>query len=307
MDGDAARALARRLVVDLKKAAFAPISGYNVCCAVRGSSGTVYVGNNLEFGTMGDAVHAEQAAVSLAMAHQEQAIEFLVVGSGRPCGHCLQFLHELKDVDSVVFLAASDDTYERRIKDLLPFGMRPAALACIAAPDDRAADVDARSTTMFSRAPIRPARLSDDEAAALSACLPLEASRSALRAAFERSHSPYTGMRAAVALVCGGEGGRERTFVGGRIESVAFNPSLPPLQAALVSLSAARGDPGGDAGGMAGALAAIERVVLHEDDALGGFSWQPRIEVMLSDILGPGKRVHVRRVGVAAGGARRKE
>ena len=58
---------------------------------------------------------------------------------------------------------------------------------------------------------------------------------------------------------------------------------------------------------MAGALAAIERVVLLEDDALGGFSWQPRIEVMLSDILGPGKRVHVRRVGVAAGGARRKE
>ena len=48
-------------------------------------------------------------------------------------------------------------------------------------------------------------------------------------------------------------------------------------------------------------------IKLLEDDALGGFSWQPRIEVMLSDILGTGKRVHVRRVGVAAGGARRKE
>ena len=83
MDEAAARTYARSLVRDLKTFAHAPISGYAVCCVVRGASGVLYVGCNIEIGKMNDAVHAEQAAIALAFTHEETAIRFLMIGSGR--------------------------------------------------------------------------------------------------------------------------------------------------------------------------------------------------------------------------------
>jgi hypothetical protein len=53
----------------------------------------------------------------------------MVTAAGFPCGHCRQFLSELVGVDGMSFLAAHDETRCHTMQQLLPGGMRPAALA----------------------------------------------------------------------------------------------------------------------------------------------------------------------------------
>jgi cytidine deaminase len=62
-----------------------------------------------------------------------------------------------------------------------------------------------------------------------------EAALAALAAA-NGAHAPYSRSPAGVALVTAtGDGLRPRVHAGGTAESAAFNPSISPLQAALVS------------------------------------------------------------------------
>ena len=59
--GDA-RELARQLVREVCKLAHAPVSHYHVGAALLGGSGAMYLGVNVELGSMNDTIHAEQFA-----------------------------------------------------------------------------------------------------------------------------------------------------------------------------------------------------------------------------------------------------
>src|SRR5690349_769124 len=71
------------------------LTTYRVGAVVRGTSGELYLGGNIEFpgASLGQTVHAEQAALANAFMHDEPGIEAIAV-SAPPCGHCRQFLYE---------------------------------------------------------------------------------------------------------------------------------------------------------------------------------------------------------------------
>src|SRR5215472_15358341 len=74
-----------------------PLSNFQVGAVVRGSSGALYLGANIEIPghALGLAVHAEQAALSNAYMHDEQGVAAVAV-TAAPCGHCRQFMIELE-------------------------------------------------------------------------------------------------------------------------------------------------------------------------------------------------------------------
>src|SRR5512138_585592 len=74
------------------------VSGYRVGAVARGTSGALYLGANLEFPgvSLGQTVHAEQAALSNAFMHDEPGIDAIAV-TAPPCGHCRQFLYEFAE------------------------------------------------------------------------------------------------------------------------------------------------------------------------------------------------------------------
>lgn len=94
---EAAKEAARR--------AFAPYSRFRVGAAVRGGSGHVYRGCNVENASYPVGLCAERNAVGSAVAAGEERLEALAVASGAedvatlvPCGMCRQFLAEFGDV-----------------------------------------------------------------------------------------------------------------------------------------------------------------------------------------------------------------
>jgi len=196
-----------------------PVSGFRVGAIARGELGTLYVGVNVEFAGMplSCSVHAEQAAVSNARRHRERRIVALAT-SAVPCGHCRQFLHELPRAAEIRILqpgaaaASPGEPLPRAtavtLGELLPHAFSPHDLGA-------AGDLlDERRTEL-----VRDDG-SDDELL------------DAARAAAERAYVPYGRTHSGVALRTA-DGAIHR---GSALESVAYNPSLPPLQDALVSL-----------------------------------------------------------------------
>jgi cytidine deaminase len=230
--GDAALdALMLRLLPDAASFARAPVSAFRVGAIARGASGRLYAGANIEVrgAPLGCSVHAEQCAVSNARRHGETRLVALAV-SAPPCGHCRQFLCELPDADRLRILC--DGTAATTLGALLPAAFTPAALGVRADP--------------LAAAHV-PLVLDEDEADRTSAAD--DALLRAARDAAGTSHAPYSATRAGVALRTAG-GAVHR---GAALESVAYNPTLPPLQDALAGLLLA-GEP----------FDAIERCALVE-------------------------------------------
>ncbi len=187
----------------------APISGFAVGAVARGRSGELYLGANLEFAgaALGATVHAEQAAVANAWAHGERGITELAV-TDAPCGHCRQFLNELRDAGSLRILLPGREPLT--LRELLPEDFGPA---------------DLRSSARLLDLADHLLRLEHPAAGDPLASAALAAARA--------SHAPYTGAFAGVALALA-DGS---TRVGSSAENAAFNPGLPALQAALVQLA----------------------------------------------------------------------
>ncbi len=79
--------------------AHAPYSRYHVGAAVRGGSGRIYVGANVENASYGLALCAERSAVAAAVAAGEKKIVAVAVVTSTsppaaPCGMCRQTLAE---------------------------------------------------------------------------------------------------------------------------------------------------------------------------------------------------------------------
>jgi cytidine deaminase len=114
--------------------AHAPYSSYPVGAAVRGASGRVYAGANVENASYGLALCAERSAIAVAVAAGEKAITACAVVTSTsppaaPCGMCRQVLAEFApDALPVVLLNDRGERLDTTLGQLLPHAFRRGAL-----------------------------------------------------------------------------------------------------------------------------------------------------------------------------------
>ncbi|XWS26709.1 hypothetical protein CRYUN_Cryun26dG0053600 [Craigia yunnanensis] len=220
-----------------------PISNYHVGAVGLGSSGRIFFGANLEFQglPLNHSVHAEQFLITNLSLHAEPRLKYLAV-SAAPCGHCRQFLQELRGAPDVkILITSSEDEKENKINNNYY---------------DKDQDQEFTPLSHFL-----PHRFGPDDLLEKDVPLLLEPHRNGLSFcsdlcngkingeddlkyaaldAANMSHAPYSGCPSGVALV-GVEG---NIYKGSYMESAAYNPSLPPVQAALVACVASGGEGG---------------------------------------------------------------
>lgn len=182
------------------------ISGYEVGAVGEGASGALYLGANFEFrdSALGQTVHAEQSVIANAASHDEAGLVRIAV-SAPPCGHCRQFLWELATAKYLKVIIP--DRPSAMMAEFLPGAFGPADLGLTGGLLD----------TTAGRGRFDPTASKDRlvMAAAAGAC---------------QSYAPYSSAWSAAAI----EASDGRIFTGPYLENAAFNPSLPPVQAAYV-------------------------------------------------------------------------
>lgn len=188
-----------------------PISHFHVGAIARGQSGNLYFGANMEFSgaPLQQTIHAEQCAVTHAWLRGEPGLVSITVNY-TPCGHCRQFMNELNSGSG--------------LQIRLP-GREPATLGDYLPDSFGPKDLDIATLLMDRVDQGYQLTLSDElEKAALAAA--------------NQSHAPYSNAHSGVALEA-----EDGTIYAGRYaENAAFNPSLPPLQAALILLNVSGSD-----------------------------------------------------------------
>ncbi|MEZ8823878.1 cytidine deaminase [Vibrio amylolyticus] len=184
---------------------YAPISKFFVGAIVRGLSGRLYFGANVEIAgvQLGQTVHAEQSAISHAWMKGEEGVTDITINFS-PCGHCRQFMNELTTANELVIQLPQKE--QKSLQQYLPESFGPADLGVTAGLMTK---VD-HNYSCGENDPL-------------------------LAIALERlntSHAPYTKNLSGVAIqVKGG-----KIYSGAYAENAAFNPSLPPLQVAMIQL-----------------------------------------------------------------------
>ncbi len=192
------------LVPLAKSFARSPISGYQVGEAALGKSGNIYLGVNLEFLhlPLNAAVHGEQFLITSARHHGETEIVAIALPAA-PCGHCRQFLSELHGGENILIF--TPNAPPKPLSHFLPGPFGPKDLG------------------LTANLLAKPYPSSFDQEAPLV--------EKALHAAI-CSYAPYSGAKSGVAIRT--KGGK--IYTGSYLENAAFNPSLSPLQAAIVIL-----------------------------------------------------------------------
>lgn len=201
-------ALALALLPIAAACAVTPISHFNVGAIARGESGNLYFGANMEFtgAPLQQTVHAEQSAVTHAWLQGESRLSAITVNY-TPCGHCRQFMNELNSGSDIHIHLPGRKV--ATLGDYLPDSFGPR---------------DLNITTL----------LMDDVNHGYQLNNASELAQQALHAA-NRSHAPYSQSHSGIAL----QMKSGKIFQGRYAENAAFNPSLPPLQAALILLNMA--------------------------------------------------------------------
>jgi len=186
----------------------APISNYNVGAVCKGASGNLYFGSNIEIlnESLSFTLHAEQAAVINAWNNGERQIRYINVG-GSPCGHCLQFLNELNNADSLVIVNPKGQNF--KISDLLTLAFGPKNLgvkAGLLSNQNNDLELDNESQDKL----INQALL-----------------------AAKNSYAPYSKSYSGLAIMTKDS----RVFYGSYAENAAFNPSVSPVESTISSLN----------------------------------------------------------------------
>lgn len=96
----------------VRENAHAPYSRFKVGAAVRGASGAIYAGCNVENAAYPEGTCAEAGAIAAMVAAGETRLTeaFVIAGSAEPvapCGGCRQKLAEFADGDVVVTMATT--------------------------------------------------------------------------------------------------------------------------------------------------------------------------------------------------------
>lgn len=197
---DAARTLARP-----------PISNFFVgAVGLERQTGNLICGGNLEFPAthLGTTVHGEGFVMTRA-ASRGTDIAVLAIGEAHPCAHCRQYLSEFAATAEMVLI----DPLGHRLTmaELYPWPFDP----------DYLGEPGYRPETR-------------NEGLSLATIGLSTALADRLLAAGRAAHAPYSKCPGAVVLQLA-----DGNLISGfSIESVAFNPSMPPLQAALIDLFA---------------------------------------------------------------------
>lgn len=109
--------------------AYAPYSHYSVGAALLTTSGTIYLGSNVENAAYPDSICAERVAVFKAVSegqHEFEAIAVVTRDGGTPCGSCRQVLAEFS-LNAQVLIAnqAGQVVRESTVAELLPGAFGP--------------------------------------------------------------------------------------------------------------------------------------------------------------------------------------
>lgn len=106
------------------KNSYSPYSMFRVAASLRTSSGTIYVGVNIENSSYGLTMCAERVAIFKAVSEGERELEELLIYTETdepvpPCGACLQVMAEFNP-NMKIYLAYKKGVREYSLKDLLP-------------------------------------------------------------------------------------------------------------------------------------------------------------------------------------------
>jgi len=230
-----------RLIPLAKIYAVAPVSRFQVgAVAMAGAESNpgeieLYLGANMEFmhQALNQTIHAEQSATMHAW-HRGARLLHAVASSEALCGYCRQFLIEFEKNDEIVVITPVSEniTYRKTpLSDLLPDAFGPFALN--------------------NQSGLMP-KTSRDRRLRLKVAAKDRTVSEALLAA-ERSYAPYTKNFAGCAM----QSVTGEIYSGRYMESAAYNPSLTPLQSAILCMNM----------DMVGENRSIYRVVLVEKPA----------------------------------------
>ena len=106
-----------------RERAYAPYSGYKVGAALRGKSGRVYTGCNVENAAYGSTMCAERTAIFKAISEGEREFEAIAVvteNGGSPCGACRQVMMEFAPGMTVIIADTQGQARVTTVRDLLP-------------------------------------------------------------------------------------------------------------------------------------------------------------------------------------------
>lgn len=197
--------LMQELIPIAREHSRASISHYRVGVVTQGQSGDLYLGFNIELPEtpLVQTVNAEQCAVINALTHGERGLRSIAC-TFAPSGNVRQFLYELPHGGDLKVLLP-DRTV--KLKALLPNSFGPVDMGAVGAlmnsPRNNLSLVESSEDPVV-------------EHALEAAC---------------RSYAPYSHCPSGIALAT-----EDQSFVGSYCENAAFNPSLSPLQGALISL-----------------------------------------------------------------------
>jgi cytidine deaminase len=174
-------------------------------------SGAIIIGCNVEFpGThLGTTLHGEGFITTRAFSRGESLAK-IAIGEAHPCAFCRQYLSEFASARDLLLI----DPLGHRLKlsELYPWPFDPAYLGESGAVP---------GTVHWPTLQLEPNPLSPDIAAKLEAT-------------GQRAYAPYSKSPSAIVLLLS-----DGSMIGGAtIESVAYNPTISPLQAAIVDLLA---------------------------------------------------------------------
>ena len=202
--------LLRELIPVAKPFARPFISGYHVGVAGLAKSGSIYLGVNLEFlgVPLNQTVHAEQFFLALLRNYEESGIEMMAL-SAAPCGYCRQAINEMGK-ESSDFKLVIPEKEPQAFLALLPDAFGPG-------------DLGREGGLLTPSMNTSPASPVEEEDIIFSV---IRAARS--------SYAPYTGAVSGVSI----RTKDGKIYNGSYLENAAYNPSLSPLQTALVALVA---------------------------------------------------------------------
>lgn len=193
-----------------RRLAHPPISNFFVgAIGLERETGNLILGRNVEVPgtTLATTIHGEGFVMTRA-AQRGTTVAAIALGEAHPCAHCRQYISEFSASRELILI----DPVGHRLTmaDLYPWPFDPGYLG---------------------ESGYQPGARSDVALGAHSLPADLAAS---LVAAGQRSWSPYSKCPGAVVLTL-----RDGQQVSGfAVESVAFNPTMSPMQAALIALLA---------------------------------------------------------------------
>ncbi|CAI8619675.1 unnamed protein product [Vicia faba] len=211
------------LITSAQTLARPPISNFRVAAVGLSQSGRILIGVNVEFPCLPlhHSIHAEQFLLTNLSLNNEANLQSFAV-SAAPCGHCRQFLQELRGAPDIQIIVTSEPNPKpTSLSRFLPHRFGPH-------------DLLPQQTPLFLEP--RNNRLTLPNGVCNGETLDTKLKIAALEAA-NKSHAPYSDSPSGVAIVdC-----YRKIYKGSYVESAAFNPSLGPLQAAVVVFIAGGG------------------------------------------------------------------